>query len=158
MTSLVYYDGSIFQITPEGFKKLASGCVNLQSLLLNDFPTLNDDCMAPITVKCTRLHTLSFLGSPLLSDETFRKLANNRNLRKLKVEGKISCYSWFLGAILGQVWRKRKKVETEMVICLLSNTQTHTHTHIQRERERERERESIAFIYSYFLLHKKGFS
>ena len=78
----------LFQITPEGFKKLANGCVNLQSLLLNDFPTLNDDCMVPISIKCTRLHTLSFLGSPLLSDEAFRKLANNRNLKKLKIEGK----------------------------------------------------------------------
>lgn len=75
------------QITPGGFKNLASGCVNLQSLLLNDFPTLNDDCLAPISTRCIKLHTLSFLGSPLLSDEAFRKLAINKNLKKLKIEG-----------------------------------------------------------------------
>ena len=34
-----------FQITPDGFKSLSSGCNMLQTLVLNEFPTLNDDCM-----------------------------------------------------------------------------------------------------------------
>lgn len=33
------------QITPDGFKSLSAGCTMLQILVLNEFPTLNDDCM-----------------------------------------------------------------------------------------------------------------
>lgn len=40
-----------------------------------------------IAAKCTKIHTLSILGSPLLTDETFKRLANNRHLRKLRIEG-----------------------------------------------------------------------
>ncbi|XP_052285316.1 dynein regulatory complex subunit 6-like isoform X3 [Dreissena polymorpha] len=75
------------QITPDGFKNLANGCTNLQTLLLNDFPTLSDDCIFPVAAKLTRIHTMSFLGSPNLTDEAFKRIANNKNLKKIKIEG-----------------------------------------------------------------------
>ncbi|KAJ8301176.1 hypothetical protein KUTeg_020163 [Tegillarca granosa] len=43
---LEYVDMSgCLQITPLGFKNFANGCVNVQQLYLNEFPTLNDECM-----------------------------------------------------------------------------------------------------------------
>jgi len=33
------------QITPDGFKGLAIGCINIQTLIINDFPTLTDECV-----------------------------------------------------------------------------------------------------------------
>lgn len=85
---LDYLDVSgCLQITPDGFKNLSQGCTNLQTLLLNDFPTLSDDCLTPVANKLTKLHTMSFLGSPLISDETFKRIAGNKNLKKIKIEG-----------------------------------------------------------------------
>ncbi|XP_060578635.1 F-box and leucine-rich repeat protein 13-like isoform X2 [Ruditapes philippinarum] len=85
---LDYLDVSgCLQITPDGFKNLSQGCTNLQTLLLNDFPTLSDDCLTPVANKLTKLNTMSFLGSPLLSDETFKRIAGNKNLKKIKIEG-----------------------------------------------------------------------
>ncbi|KAL5014145.1 hypothetical protein ScPMuIL_008415, partial [Solemya velum] len=85
---LEYLDLSgCLQITPEGFKNLASGCHNLQTLILNEFSTLNDDYLLPITENCPKLNTVSFLGSPLLTDETFKRLANWKKMKKIKVEG-----------------------------------------------------------------------
>ncbi|XP_061187510.1 F-box and leucine-rich repeat protein 13-like isoform X3 [Saccostrea echinata] len=85
---LEYLDLSgCLQITPDGFKSLSHGCTMLQTLILNEFPTLNDDCMIAIAAKCTKINTLSILGSPLLTDETFKRLANNRHIKKLRIEG-----------------------------------------------------------------------
>ncbi|XP_041348601.1 dynein regulatory complex subunit 6-like isoform X2 [Gigantopelta aegis] len=85
---LEYLDVSgCLQITPEGFRNLANGCSNLQSLILNEFPTLNDECIMAIAEKCTKLHSVSFLGSPLLTDEPFKKLASHKNLRVIKLDG-----------------------------------------------------------------------
>ncbi|XP_052780096.1 dynein regulatory complex subunit 6-like isoform X2 [Mya arenaria] len=75
------------QITPDGFKNLSNGCTNLQTLLLNDFPTLSDDCLFPVAAKLTKISTLSLLGSPNLSDEAFKRIASNKNLKKIKIEG-----------------------------------------------------------------------
>jgi len=69
---------------------LATGCTNLQTLLLNDFPTLSDDCIFHVAGKMTKLHTMSFLGSPNLSDEAFKRIASNKNLKKIKIEGNQS--------------------------------------------------------------------
>ncbi|XP_053377632.1 dynein regulatory complex subunit 6-like isoform X5 [Mercenaria mercenaria] len=85
---LDYLDVSgCLQITPDGFKNLSQGCTNLQTLLLNDFPTLSDDCLTPVANRLTRIHTMSFLGSPLISDETFKRIAGNKSLKKIKIEG-----------------------------------------------------------------------
>ncbi|XP_063407958.1 F-box and leucine-rich repeat protein 13-like isoform X2 [Mytilus trossulus] len=85
---LEYLDISgCLQITPDGFKGLANGCINLQTLIINDFPTLTDECVIALANKCTKIHTVSVLGSPLLTDESFKKLAQHKRLKKLKTEG-----------------------------------------------------------------------
>ncbi|XP_033744599.1 dynein regulatory complex subunit 6-like isoform X5 [Pecten maximus] len=85
---LEYLDLSgCLQVTPEGFQNLAAGCTNMHTLILNDFATLNDDCLKPITAKCFKLQNISILGSPLLTDESFRRLAQRGKLKKLRIEG-----------------------------------------------------------------------
>ena len=44
-----------------------------------------------MTEKCPRIHTVSFLGSPLLTDESFKHLAQLKQLRVIKVDGEWSC-------------------------------------------------------------------
>ncbi|XP_048257618.1 dynein regulatory complex subunit 6-like isoform X5 [Haliotis rufescens] len=85
---LEYLDLSgCLQITPQGFKNLSNGCNNLQTIVLNEFPTLNDECVIALAENCTKIHTVSFLGSPLLTDEAFKKLAQSKRLKMIKVEG-----------------------------------------------------------------------
>ena len=36
---------SIFQITVAGFKYIATGCTSIHSLIVNEFPTLDDEAM-----------------------------------------------------------------------------------------------------------------
>ncbi|XP_025107990.1 dynein regulatory complex subunit 6-like isoform X5 [Pomacea canaliculata] len=85
---LEYLDLSgCLQVTPQGFQNLASGCINLTTLILDDFPTLMDDSIIMMTEKCHKIHTVSFLGSPLLTDESFKHLAQLKQLRVLKVDG-----------------------------------------------------------------------
>ncbi|CAL1538996.1 unnamed protein product [Lymnaea stagnalis] len=86
---LQYLDisGCLQVVTPEGFQNLADGCPNLLSLVLNEFPTLLDECIMIITEKCPRIHTISLLGCPLLTDESIKRLALNKSLQVLKVDG-----------------------------------------------------------------------
>lgn len=85
---LEYIDLSgCLQITPLGFQNLANGCTNLTSLILNEFPTLLDDSITIMTEKCHKIHTVSFLGSPLLTDESFKHLAQLKTLKVIKVDG-----------------------------------------------------------------------
>lgn len=54
---LEYLDLSgCLQVTPQGFQNLASGCINLTTLILDDFPTLMDDS---IIVCCNSFLTLN---------------------------------------------------------------------------------------------------
>ncbi|XP_012940737.1 dynein regulatory complex subunit 6 isoform X2 [Aplysia californica] len=85
---LQYLDMSgCLQITPQGFQYLANGCPNIQSVIVNEFPTLLDECIMIMTEKCLKIHTLSMLGCPLITDEAFKKLAHNKNLQVLKMDG-----------------------------------------------------------------------
>ena len=36
---------SVFQITVAGFKYIATGCTSIHSLIVNEFPTLDDEAM-----------------------------------------------------------------------------------------------------------------
>ena len=40
---LLYYYFFFFQITREGFKSLAKGCTRLNTILLNELPSLTDE-------------------------------------------------------------------------------------------------------------------
>ncbi|XP_064606246.1 F-box and leucine-rich repeat protein 13-like [Liolophura sinensis] len=85
---LQYLDLSgCLQITPAGFQNLADGCIKLRALMLNEFPTLNDECIQSLFERCVSLTHVSFLGSPLLTDETFKRLAQCKDLKMIKVDG-----------------------------------------------------------------------
>ncbi|XP_059176773.1 F-box and leucine-rich repeat protein 13-like [Physella acuta] len=85
---LQYLDISgCLQITPEGFQHIADGCPKLQTFLVNEFPTLLDDCMMIIGQKCKKIHTLSLLGCPLLTDESLKLIAHNKTLQVFKIDG-----------------------------------------------------------------------
>ncbi|XP_070192734.1 F-box and leucine-rich repeat protein 13-like isoform X2 [Littorina saxatilis] len=85
---LEYIDLSgCLQVTPQGFQNLANGCFNITTLILDEFPTLLDESVMIMTEKCHKIHTVSFLGSPLLTDESFKHLAQLRQLRVIKVDG-----------------------------------------------------------------------
>ncbi|ESO91191.1 hypothetical protein LOTGIDRAFT_228723 [Lottia gigantea] len=75
------------QTTPSGFKNLAQGCTNIKVIALNEFPTLNDESVMALADKCHKFRTASFLGSPLLTDEPFKKIAQFRQLVTIKVDG-----------------------------------------------------------------------
>ncbi|XP_076469222.1 F-box and leucine-rich repeat protein 13-like isoform X1 [Babylonia areolata] len=85
---LEYLDLSgCLQVTPQGFHNLANGCTNITTLILNEFPTLMDESIMIMTEKCHKIHTVSFLGSALLTDESFKHLAQLKQLRVIKVDG-----------------------------------------------------------------------
>ncbi|CAH1783301.1 unnamed protein product [Owenia fusiformis] len=84
---LLYLDlSACMQITPEGFKKAAEGCSNIHSLMLNEFNTLNDSCVLAMTEHCHKLKYVSFLGSPYLTDESFKALGNHKKLQTIKID------------------------------------------------------------------------
>lgn len=42
-----------------------------------------------MTEKCLKINTISLLGCPLLTDESLKRLAHNKSLQVLKIDGKI---------------------------------------------------------------------
>ncbi|XP_039262916.1 F-box and leucine-rich repeat protein 13-like [Styela clava] len=85
---LTYLDLSgCTQITPQGFKHISNGCNGLQSLFLNDLHTLTDSCLTNIAEKCLNIKGLYLIGSPNLSDSSFKALAQGKRLQKVRIEG-----------------------------------------------------------------------
>jgi F-box/leucine-rich repeat protein 13 len=84
---LIYFDMSACnQVTKLGYQYIAEGMNVLQHLILNDLDSLNDCCFEQVAEKCVKLQTLSVLGSQMMSDESFIKLASNGNLKQLKID------------------------------------------------------------------------
>ncbi|XP_074644631.1 F-box and leucine-rich repeat protein 13-like isoform X2 [Tubulanus polymorphus] len=84
---LIYLDlSNCTQLNVEGFKYLSEGLTSLQELHLNEFSNLSDESVQLVLDKCVNIKTVSFLGTCNLSDETFKKLALNRKLERLKLE------------------------------------------------------------------------
>ncbi|XP_057295993.1 dynein regulatory complex subunit 6-like isoform X1 [Hydractinia symbiolongicarpus] len=85
---LIYLDMSgCDQITRDGFKMLSKGCVRLNSIYLNEMPSLNDDAVEALMTECKNLRMLSMLHSPLLTDVGMRYVCSSKKLHVLKVEG-----------------------------------------------------------------------
>ncbi|CAK8675999.1 unnamed protein product [Clavelina lepadiformis] len=85
---LTYLDISgCIQITAQGFKHISHGCTNLQSVFLNDMHSLTDTCVTNLVERCTNIRALSLLGSPNLSDQAFKAIAQNKKIQKLRIEG-----------------------------------------------------------------------
>ncbi|KAM4037567.1 F-box and leucine-rich repeat protein 13 isoform 1-T1 [Anomaloglossus baeobatrachus] len=85
---IIYLDLSgCTQISVDGFRYIADGCGSLQHLKINDMFTLTDNCITTLLEKCQNIVSMSLLGSPHLSDATFKMLAQGRKLVKISIEG-----------------------------------------------------------------------
>ncbi|XP_033647169.1 dynein regulatory complex subunit 6-like isoform X2 [Asterias rubens] len=85
---LVYLDLSgCPQITVTGYKNIANGCSNIQSLCVNDCATLKDESIVAIASKCHNIRNISFLLTPNITDVAFKAIAQHRKLQTIRVEG-----------------------------------------------------------------------
>ncbi|XP_071817253.1 F-box and leucine-rich repeat protein 13-like isoform X2 [Apostichopus japonicus] len=85
---LIYIDLSgAAQITSVGYKNIASGCSNLEHLVVNNCATLRDDCILMLTAKCRNIRSVSFLQTPNITDLSLKALAQHRKLQQIKIEG-----------------------------------------------------------------------
>ncbi|KAM4874604.1 F-box and leucine-rich repeat protein 13 isoform 2-T2 [Thomomys bottae] len=85
---LIYLDLSgCTQISVQGFKNIADSCSGIMHLTINDMPTLTDNCVKVLVEKCFRITSVVFLGSPHISDYTFKALSKSCSLRKIRFEG-----------------------------------------------------------------------
>nr|XP_014436316.1 dynein regulatory complex subunit 6 isoform X2 [Pelodiscus sinensis] len=84
---LIYLDLSgCIQISVDGFRCIANSCSGIKHLVINDMPTLTDKCIQALVEKCQQIVSVVFLGSPHLSDVTFKALAECK-LVKVRIEG-----------------------------------------------------------------------
>ncbi|XP_056655486.1 dynein regulatory complex subunit 6 isoform X2 [Monodelphis domestica] len=74
------------QISVQGFRDIASSCTGIKHLVINDMPTLTDSCIKVLVDKCKQLTSVIFIGSPHLSDTTFKYLTDC-SLSKVRIEG-----------------------------------------------------------------------
>ncbi|XP_012566994.3 F-box and leucine-rich repeat protein 13 isoform X1 [Hydra vulgaris] len=75
------------QLTSDGFHCLADGCTALNTIILNEFPRLTDECLEALVIKCRDLRFMSVLDSPLLTDASISLLVTAEKLAVLKLEG-----------------------------------------------------------------------
>eukprot|EP00106_Octopus_bimaculoides_P000155 XP_014767597.1 PREDICTED: F-box/LRR-repeat protein 13-like isoform X7 [Octopus bimaculoides] len=78
------------QLTPEGFMQIFNKCDNLKVFIVDEFPTLTDQCIQSILLHCSKLEHISFLGSPLLTDAAFQKFPKTLKIIKLEGNNRIS--------------------------------------------------------------------
>ncbi|CAI9737557.1 dynein regulatory complex subunit 6-like isoform X6 [Octopus vulgaris] len=78
------------QLTPEGFMQIFNKCDNLKVFIVDEFPTLTDQCIQSILLHCSKLEHISFIGSPLLTDAAFQKFPKALKIIKLEGNNRIS--------------------------------------------------------------------
>ncbi|XP_069852416.1 F-box and leucine-rich repeat protein 13 isoform X2 [Dipodomys merriami] len=84
---LIYLDLSgCTQISVQGFRNIADSCSGIMHLTINDMPTLTDSCVKVLVEKCLNITSVVFIGSPHISDGTFKALSAC-SLRKIRFEG-----------------------------------------------------------------------
>ncbi|XP_055468567.1 dynein regulatory complex subunit 6 [Psammomys obesus] len=84
---LIYLDLSgCTQISVQGFRNIANSCSGIKHLTINDMPTLTDNCVKVLVEKCSHISSVVFIGSPHISDCTFKALSAC-NLKKIRFEG-----------------------------------------------------------------------
>ncbi|XP_071961643.1 F-box and leucine-rich repeat protein 13-like [Antedon mediterranea] len=85
---LIYLDLSgCRQITSEGYKNIANGCSNIQSLSVNDNSTVKDDSIVALASRCHNLRNVSFLATPNITDVSIKVIAQHKKLQKIRIEG-----------------------------------------------------------------------
>lgn len=87
---LIYLDISgLDQISKEGYKYLSKGMTRLNTILLNELPSLTDECLENLIPGCKNLRGISILHSPLLTDNAFKYIANSKMIQTLKFESNM---------------------------------------------------------------------
>ncbi|XP_033124856.1 dynein regulatory complex subunit 6-like [Anneissia japonica] len=88
-TSSVVADhiGKVIHITSDGYKNIANGCSNIQTLYVNDNNTVRDDSIVALASRCLNLRSVSFLGTPNITDVSVKAIAQHRKLQKIRIEG-----------------------------------------------------------------------
>lgn len=87
--NFLLFTDTFIQITSVGYKNIASGCSNLEHLVVNNCATLRDDCILMLTAKCRNIRSVSFLQTPNITDLSLKALAQHRKLQQIKIEGKF---------------------------------------------------------------------
>lgn len=88
--NFLLFTDTFIQITSVGYKNIASGCSNLEHLVVNNCATLRDDCILMLTAKCRNIRSVSFLQTPNITDLSLKALAQHRKLQQIKIEGKFT--------------------------------------------------------------------
>ncbi|XP_048195832.1 dynein regulatory complex subunit 6-like [Perognathus longimembris pacificus] len=84
---LIYLDLSgCIQISVQGFRNIAESCSGIMHLIIHDMPTLTDRCVKVLVEKCLCITSVVFIGSPHISDCTFKELSTCP-LQKIRCEG-----------------------------------------------------------------------
>ncbi|XP_053282386.1 dynein regulatory complex subunit 6 [Pleuronectes platessa] len=84
------------QITVNGFTHLSAGCPSLREVVINDMPTLSDNCILALLASCRDLSAISLLDAPHLSDIAFKAISEAATLKSFSTEGnsQLSDVSW----------------------------------------------------------------
>ncbi|CAB1441062.1 unnamed protein product [Pleuronectes platessa] len=84
------------QITVNGFMHLSAGCPSLREVVINDMPTLSDNCILALLASCRDLSAISLLDAPHLSDIAFKAISEAATLKSFSTEGnsQLSDVSW----------------------------------------------------------------
>jgi F-box/leucine-rich repeat protein 13 len=85
---LVYLDLSgCSKLTAEGLQYVGTGCPILNTVILDDIPTITDTMITSLASSCHNLRHVSILGGSAFSDRSVRALAHHsKKLRTLKIE------------------------------------------------------------------------
>ncbi|XP_035013314.2 dynein regulatory complex subunit 6 [Hippoglossus stenolepis] len=84
------------QMTVNGFKYLSAGCPSLREVVINDMPTLSDNCILALLARCRCLSAISLLDAHHLSDIAFKAISEAASLKSFSTEGnsQLSDVSW----------------------------------------------------------------
>nr|XP_019934488.1 PREDICTED: F-box/LRR-repeat protein 13 isoform X1 [Paralichthys olivaceus] len=84
------------QMTVNGFKYLSAGCPSLREVVIDDMPTLSDNCVLALLARCRCLSAISLLDAHHLSDIAFIAISEAATLKTLSTEGnsQLSDVSW----------------------------------------------------------------
>uniref|UniRef100_A0A672ZIT3 F-box and leucine-rich repeat protein 13 n=1 Tax=Sphaeramia orbicularis TaxID=375764 RepID=A0A672ZIT3_9TELE len=82
------------QVSLNGFRYISTGCPSLTEIVLNDLPTLSDNCIMALVAECRCLSAVSLLDAPNLSDAALRAIAKVAKLRTFSTEGNNQFTDW----------------------------------------------------------------
>ncbi|XP_075870871.1 F-box and leucine-rich repeat protein 13 [Nelusetta ayraudi] len=75
------------QITVSSFKCISDACRSLREIVINDMPTLSDECLSTLIARCHSLTSLSLMETPFLSDVSWNAIAGVAKLKSFSTRG-----------------------------------------------------------------------